>query len=451
MSETHGVCLPGCSADAPCSAEQFCHGGSCLPLASACVAGAVLTVSSGGVKLAARYGTVFADALYLPVEYPTQPTDWQEPLTPTPVVARVTTAEGEPVRGCAVKIVAGPGSGSAFSDAESTDKNGEIAAYWVAGNGAEQSLSFTIVDEAGNVTTQSASGRGYANDEAPVSSDEAATDRASPALVHAYYGMPQGASAVQVVITPHTFPHHAFYSAINVDGLFAGLQNTSDLNDLADVEDADRVLIASVWNLASGDAQQLYRADDAECAPHSQDLGGIRCNLANAYGAKLDKAYVLELQRRTVAPGESVAEYVDLGYDPAPCGSAEGCTDYSLFYGENGADAPRLILAYRYQTADVNGSFSSYIQPYADLPEQNSCLATPRYDVSYLPSFKTDGDYRPMADADFAANYVSWHNEVCANYAAVTDAQGFRLITGGSDVLGAPLLPADATRPLSLP
>ena len=74
------------------------------------------------------------------------------------------------MRGCAVKVVAGPGSGSAFPDAETTDKSGEIAAYWVAGNGAEQSLNFTMVDEAGKVTSRRVLGRGYANDEAPVSS-----------------------------------------------------------------------------------------------------------------------------------------------------------------------------------------------------------------------------------------------------------------------------------------
>jgi len=451
-SETDGVCLPACGTDAPCPAGQLCSDGSCLPLAPACAAGAVLQVSSGGVKLEARYGTVFGDALYLPVAHPSEPTDWQEPLTPTPIIAQVTTTQGAPVPDCAVKVVAGPASGSAFPNAEKTDENGEVASYWVAGNGAEQRLSFTILDETGKVTTQSLSARGYANDEGPVSSDAAATESASPAMVHAYYGMPQGASGVQVVLTPHTFPHHAFYSAINVDGLFAGLQNTSDSNDVAKVADADRVLIASVWNVESGAAQQLYAADDAECAPHTQDAGGIQCNVPNAYSTELGQGYVMRLQRRTLAEGESVPEYADLGYDTAPCVSTLGCTDYSLFFGKSGApEALRLIVAYRYQTADVNGAFSSYIQSYAELPEQNSCLATPRYDVSYLPSFMTDGEYQPLTEAEFAANYVSWNNEVCANYAGAADAGGFRLITGGADVLGAPLIPADTTRPLSLP
>jgi hypothetical protein len=265
------------------------------------------------------------------------------------------------------------------------------------------------------------------------------------------FALPAASNRLQVVLSPASYPHHAFYSAVNIDGFFAGLQNTSELDAATeDVPDSERVLIASVWNLAEGDAQQLYGMDGLDCGPHGQDLGGIRCTLAGAW--RPGRAYVFELERTTLAMGESGPDYATLGYVTDACASTAGCTDYTLWFGNSDASSDlQRVVAYRYQSGQVAASFGSFIQPYLAQPAQNSCLATPSYDATFLPFVNDGATFEPVVTADFDATYASWHNEVCANYAATTDANGFRLVTGGAVPLGRPVLLDESPRPLSLP
>lgn len=454
---TDGLCLPLCGADAPCDPGQLCLDGSCLQLAtvddtaSGCESGATLQVGTGGIVLEARYGTVFGSGLYLPVAYDERPTDWVEPTDPAPIVVFVENPSGLRLADCPVRFVAGEGSGAAFANRAASDKNGTLYAYWVAGDQREQALTATLVDQEGVVRSVSVFGTAYANDEGPQATDDAATVATTPTTVRLSYPLPDTSNGLRVVVSPSTYPHHAFYSAVNIDGFFAGLQNTSDLDALTeDVPDADRVLIASVWNLAEGDAQQLYGMDGLDCGPHGQDLGGIRCTLAGAW--QPDQAYVFQLERTTLAMGEAGPDYETLGYLTEPCASAAGCTDYTLWYGTPEApDDLQRVVAYRYQSGELAGSFGSFIQAYSDLPEQNSCLATPIYDAHFVPFVQNGDTFEPVVDASFDATYSSWHNEVCANYAAVPEAAGFRLVTGGPRPLGPPQLPDDPSRQLTLP
>ncbi|HVY30664.1 MAG TPA: hypothetical protein VHB79_29090 [Polyangiaceae bacterium] len=451
-----GLCLPACAEGEACDIGQFCSDGGCIQLAGAepsvtsCGSGVQLELSSAARLLQARYGTLFADALYLPVSYDERPLDWSEPATPAAIVARVTDASGAPVRGCGVRFLAGDGSGSAFAQAPETDKNGEIAAYWVAGDERDQTLSAALVDAGGAVVSQSLAGTAYANDEGPQSDEAVRATATRPATVRLSYELPEASTRLRVVLSAATFPHHAFYSAVNIDGFFTGLQNTSDLDaQTEDVADADRVLIASVWNRPEGDAQQLFGAEGLECGPHTQDLGGIRCFLPAAWQPGQD--YALELQRTTLALGESGLGYAELGYSSEPCASEAGCTDYTLFFGASSDATLARVVAYRYQSGAVATSFGSFIQPYSELPDQSSCLLTPEYDARFLPYVEGASGFEPVQSADFSADYLSWHNEVCANYEASSDAGGYRLVTGGPRPLGRPELPDEPARPLSLP
>ncbi len=453
---TSGMCLPVCDLDTPCAARQLCLDGSCLQLAgvdatSACVAGAQVELSAGGVVLQARYGTLFGDALYLPVAYDARPARWTEPMTPTPIVATVTTPEGSPVVGCTVRFITAGGSGAAFADAPATDKNGQTTAYWVAGDRRRQSLLAALVDRRGALHSASVDGTAYANDEGAQSTDAAATVAARPATVRLGFDLPATSNRLRVVLSAATYPHHAFYSALNIDGFFAGLQNTSGLDALADgVADAERILIASIWNLPEADAQQLYAMDGLACGPHYQELGGIRCTLGGAWQPQTD--YVFELERTTLAQGESGPDYTALGYLTDACASAAGCTDYTLYFGTPDAvNALTRVVAYRYQSADVATSFGTFIQSYLELPAQNSCLFTPEYAARFQPFVQNGARFEPVLSADFSAAYLSWHNEVCANYAATPDANGFSLVTGGPRPLGRPVLPDEPARRLTLP
>lgn len=451
------MCLPACSAEVACDPGQFCSDGSCLQLASVdeltsgCVPGSRLTLSTAGVALEARYGTVFGAGLYLPVAYDERPADWVEPTTPTPIVATVTGPDGAPVEACALRFIAGEGSGAAFVDSPTTDENGQVFAYWVAGDQREQSLAATLVDQKGAVASARVSGAAYANDEGLQSSDAAATVATTPATLRLGFGLPVTSNALRVVLSPATFPHHAFYSAVTIDGFFAGLQNTSDADALTDnVPGAERILLASVWNLAEGDAQQLYAMQGLECGPHAQELGGIRCTLGSAWLP--GQAYVFELERTTLAQGEAGPDYDALGYLTDACESTLGCTDYTLWFGPSDTvDGLQRVLAYRYQSGAIASSFGSFIQPYLELAAQNSCLATPVYDAHFLPFVQNGASFEQVWEAGFSAAYASWHNEVCANYAGIPEPDGFRLVTGGPQPLGRPELSDDSVRLLTLP
>lgn len=440
----------------PCAAGQFCSDGACLQLASVdnsqsgCVLGARLSLSAAGVELTARHGTVFGEGLYLPVAHDDRPADWLEPTTPAPIVAAVTSSNGEPLAGCAVRFITAEGSGVAFAEQPLTDESGQVSAYWVAGAEREQSIAAVLVDQTGAVVSQSLPGIAYANDEGPQSTDAAATAATTAATVRLSFGLPDSSNSMRVALSAATYPHHAFYSAINISGFFAGVQNTSDVDALTnDVPDSDRVLIASVWNVAEGDAQQLYGLDGLTCAPHDQDLGGIRCTLSGAWQPEQD--YVFELERTTLALGEAGAGYAALGYLTEACASPAGCTDYTLWFGSDPASDWQRVVAYRYQSGERAGAFGSFIQPYLELPAQTSCLLTPDYDAHFLPSVQEGAGFAPVLDGSFSATYLSWHNEVCANYAATSDARGFHLVTGGPRPLGRPTLPGEPARTLTLP
>jgi hypothetical protein len=450
-----GLCLPACAATADCAVGQLCVDGACLELASptpgstGCGSTASLELVASATTLQARYGTVFSEALYLPVEYAEPPADWMEPAPPRTLTARVTDAGGEPLEGCAVRFITGEGSGIAFATAETTDARGEVTAHWVAGDARRQALSAALLRDDGTVATREVEGLAYANDEGAQSEAAERVVATRPSTLRLYYDLPVTSERVRVSVSPQTVPHHAFYAPIALPGFYTGIQNTGDLDPDRDaVPDAERALIASVWNLEEGDAEQLFGVEELSCSPHDDDRGGIRCMLPSAWSS--GEAVVFEVERRSLAPGESVPEYEGLGYALDPCASAAGCTDYTVFFGTD-VGALTRVVAYRYQSGDVAQSFSSFLQPYASLPSQNSCLSTPRYDVTFSPSIEAEGGFEPIRGADFDVDYASWRNQVCANYSASADARGYRLVTGGPTPLGAPLIEDEPPRLLTLP
>lgn len=452
-----GLCLPACAGDSECAPGQLCHDGGCLQLADtgggdpSCLPGAELELSADGLELAARQGTLFGDALYLPVDYDERPSDWVEPMTPLPLVARVVDRDGAPLEGCRVQLLAGQDSGSAFADRQSTNADGEVTAYWVAGAGREQSLTAALVDADGRVASARLAATGYANDEGPRHDGEAATESARAATVWLGYGLPAPADAMRVRLRAESFPHHAFYAALSLDGFFAGLQNTSELDALAEnVPDEERVLIASVWHVEGIEAELLFQAPDLECGPHEQELGGIRCTRPAAWLPGSE--YLFTLERISLLPGEVGAGYAELGYATTECAGVDGCTDYTLYFAA--ADEPEVmqrVVAYRYQAATSGTSFGSFVQPYLEVAGQNSCLSAPRYEATFVPYAMLDGGFERIVEADFSATYRTWHNEVCANYGAAAARDGFRLVSGGPVILDRPKLPGDPARTLSLP
>jgi hypothetical protein len=453
--EPVGLCLPACGPEAGCAAGQLCQDGGCLQLAGAdaadtdCSAAAALELSAGGLDLQARHGTLFGDALYLPVAYDERPASWEEPMSPAPIVARVTGADGEAVAGCRVRFLAGEGSGSAFAETQSSDLNGEVTAYWVAGAERDQVLRAAIVAEGGRVLSADLPATAFANDEGPQASD-AAVDVARPATLRLSYAPPEAASLLRVRVGASSFPHHAFYAALASEGFFAGLQNTSDFDALSDdVPAEDRILIASVWHTADTAAELLFQMEGLVCGPHYQETGGIRCTLGSAWQTGAE--YLFTLERTGLLPGEFGPGYAELGYLDTPCASEAGCTDYTLYFADaSDPDAMQRVVAYRYP-APIGSGFGSFVQPYVEIAGQNSCLATPRYEATFSPYALVNGVFERVEQAGFSVNYQTWHNEVCANYAAATDVSGFQLITGGPKVLGRPKLPGEPAGELSLP
>ena len=134
----------------------------------------------------------------------------------------------------------------------------------------------------------------------------------------------EGASALRVRVQPLAAPARSFF-ATSLPDFFTGLQNTSDSDAFgAAVAPEDRLLIASVWNREQGDAELLWADGDVSCGPHEQDLGGIRCELRDAWQPGAARDVIVEF--RSLATDEAAPpEYAELGYAALTCASSAGC------------------------------------------------------------------------------------------------------------------------------
>jgi len=342
------------------------------------------------------------------------------------------------------------GNGWAFPDKEETDSSGEVSALWVAGVEDVEHLRVALAGAAGDWVWAELEGEVRPQDAPPEFPDAALSQSTvAPAMPVVDFPLSGDAEATRVVLTPVTFPAGTFYVATWLPGFWVGLQNAGS-GDAAttDLLDNERILLASVWNVAEGAALQLWSAPEVSCGPHTQDEGGLSCRASAAW--RLGVGAGITTESRHLSDGESAPpEYAELGYLMEPCASAAGCTDLTVYLQGPGDDVPgRRLLAYRYARNEPAAHYASYIDVYAADAAATSCLRQASYQMLVEGYERVGGRYQLVRSPLFSAGYSSWNNSVCANYAGIRQGSQILLSTGGADAVGRPLLLGEPPRAL---
>src|SRR5262249_6201599 len=136
---------------------------------------------------------------------------------------------GVPVSGCEVAWQNAVGHGWVFPDALKTDANGEVSAYWTAGNVASETTKAFIALAGGGTSSVNLTGSAAA-------SPETRTDS-----VWLRYDVPGAYSEFKVQVTPVTAPATTYYSTINWDGAYGGIQ----------FDGASTLVLFSVWDVTA--------------------------------------------------------------------------------------------------------------------------------------------------------------------------------------------------------
>jgi len=359
-----------------------------------CPAGAVLTAVTPDAGQA-RKGSVFSTTLYDPGIDSGNTTH-----KPLKLQVKVTTASGDPVKGCNVAWKAdGTANGWVFPDAPSTDPNGLSSAWWTAGSGASQSLAVSLARADG--TTASAAITGSA---------QGHSTRANS--IHINWDTPawQGFSAE---VTPHSFPPTTYYEVIGFNGGYGGVQSHQ--------------LLFSLWDV-DGVSPEVIDSGMAICSSFGGEGTGIKCEAA--YLPEVDKTYRFELEVVAAAGGKQ---------------------DYTMWVTDPRDGQRKKIATMRLPKAVAQASGYGFVEDWGT--EAPSCLDNPVRDATFgrVRYQGLDGTWVDVTKGKGSAVYTPDHNEVCANYSfKYVDGGSFHISTGGTDV-GKPLNLAGIGSKVSLP
>ena len=466
-----GLCLPACQADGDCGLDALCLEGLCSPVVAApCPSAAALDfiavdsrqalfarapadgTADGVLQLGlpqARLGTFFADGLYLPVSYDTQPTTWIEPIQPLRFEVLVQDVNRSPVPGCIVTWLTGLESGWAFGDTPMTDADGRVTGRWVAGTRGIETVVAAVAREGQRPLVARLVGEARPQDADP----KAAAPLPVPTTVKpvpVYLGetLPTDTDRVSVTATLVAIPPGTFHAIAYLPGMVTGLYNLSTTRVLEEATPENaRVVSVAVDRTPELEASVLWTGTGVTCATDSTATYTLNCRRASAWVSGESQTFDVELQLLAANAG-APADYAALGYATTACTSTTGCTDYTVFV-KRGLGPRERIAAVRYPQREAPTWLSHYVDPYGAALGANSCLATPRSELLVAATMhRPNGDER-LLTGTFSALYNTWHNQPCVNYGAAALGTQFYLTSGGSYPFSAPLMPG-GSRSLTL-
>ena len=232
------------SSAASTSAPSSASGGGGSP----CASNATIELVSAPTHAIA--GSLYSDELYVQ-DGPTAAT-WQ----PTKVRARV-LVDGDPLPACRVHFAPEEGAGWFFADDDATDAGGEVAGWWVAGNGPSSTLRISIEREA--------------QPDAEVELIGSVSIPHTNLAPAPYLSFPSPQmSRYAIDATPVTAPNFTYYQVIGWEGSYAGLQRTDD--------GGGHLVIWSLWDVGGVSAQIVSAPPSSSCDPFGGAEGtGIQC------------------------------------------------------------------------------------------------------------------------------------------------------------------------------
>ncbi|HEY1090880.1 MAG TPA: RICIN domain-containing protein, partial [Burkholderiaceae bacterium] len=347
-----------------------------------CPVGAVLTAVTPDAGQA-RKGSVFSSTLYNPTLESGNTTH-----KPLKLQVKVTTASGDPVKGCNVAWKAdGTANGWVFADATSTDPNGLSSAWWTAGSGNSQALTVSLARADGSVasTTITGSAQGHST-------------RANS--IHIGWETPAW-QAFTAEVTPHSFPATTYYEVIGFNGGYGGVQSHQ--------------LLFSLWDV-DGISPEVIDPGMANCSNFGGEGTGIKCEVP--YEPEVEKTYRFELQV-AAAPG--------------------GKQDYTMYVTDPKDGQRKKIATMRLPKVVSQSGGTGFVEDWAT--EAASCLDNAVRSATFgrVRYQGADGNWVDVVKGKGSAVYTPDHNEVCANYSfKFVDGGSFLISTGGTAV-GKPL------------
>lgn len=370
------------------------------PAASTCPTGSVIQ-KVGSPTLHSWPGTVFGSAAL---------SGQGENHAPSKLQVQV-TKDGQPVAGCEVQFRAATGNGWGFGASKVTDQQGNLYGYWTAGEAGQNAISAVIALEGGSESAVS-----FTGDVAP---HESRTDS-----VHLYYDVDDSYTEFKVRITPLTAPRATYYSALNWQDSYAGIQFDGDTT----------TVIFSVWD-AGGEKAKI--TDEGACnalVGFGGEGTGTSCRLKfppSKHGAVagLPDDYRLE-------PGNTYELHLSMA------ASESGGTAHSLTFTDLTRDiGPISVGTQTTGTAFKGGGHaSSFVEEWT---EHGDCLSNTRAVLYHGQRAKVGGSWQDVQSAAFSPNYITTNNEVCGNYLARELAGTLLMSSGGQDYVGRPFVPGD--------
>lgn len=335
----------------------------------------------------ARMGSVFSKTLYNPNDQTSSNNSHQ----PQPLRIQVTNG-GKPVENCQVEWLpdvntAQPAAnGWVFAEQTHTDANGEIIAWWTAGDGYTQTVSAHIRLQDGSHQQVSMSGQAYPH-----------STRSNS--IHINWSSEEW-DYFSVDVTPLTLPATTYYSAINFPGGYAGLQTNKYL--------------FSVWDVNGVDAQ-VVDPGIATCTGFGGEGTGAKCYVD--YEPNMNTTYRFEVQ----------VSYPQLN-----------STDYTLFFTDLSNNQRTRVAQLRYGKRELPRGAAGFVEDWWE--KGSSCLETNERSAYFGRVLYKKG-VQPITEikqARATAVYNEWHNEVCSNYFFGSENGQFLWSSGGKRKVSPP-------------
>jgi hypothetical protein len=379
-----------------------------------CAAGSVIEAVSTGPYYSWP-GTVFASAPIIGDGANHQPKKLE---------VRVTKG-GQPLSGCEVRWIAADGNGWGFSADPKTDANGHLYGYWTAGNVGSGKIAAVIAFEGGGESRVEFNGT--------VASQDSRTDS-----VHLNYDVDGSYTELKVQITPLTDPAATYYSAINWQDSYAGIQ--FDRNGTGQLTMS--MVIFSVWDAGGSKAAVTDRGACNSVLNFGGEGTGTSCrlrfppNAQNGAIAGLPSDYML-----------SVGDTYELYLKMRASGSG---TAHSLAFRDVTNNIGPISLGTQTTGTSFQGGryASSFVEEWTP---HGSCLSAGRSVYYHDLQALVGNIWRPIKTGHFTPNYITTNNEICGNYLGSVSDGMFFMSSGGSDYVGRPYVPNDAKFPKTQP
>lgn len=319
-----------------------------------------------------------------------------------PLVVTVNDDSGGPISGATYQWETDEHSGWVYPSEGITGTDGQISATWIAGSPGAGSLTLTVENAVSALTAE-------------IPTDSVVSPHPPSSAINLF--MRSGdSSGYSIDLTPLTEPGGTYYSAIQWDGGYTGLQRAGTRYD--------RQLQFSVWDAGGIDAQVIERGEKVICSPFGGEGTGQKCELN--YPWRIGTTYRFEVTEEDLNGGSVMTLHV---------------TDLA-------SDRRTFVGALRYgHRADLSW-MNMFVEDF--LHTAPTCLAQPVRSAAIRRAMaRIGGSWQPITRGVLNPHAEDAGNPgtpPCANLATRDHAAGLEVVMGGRTA-GGPL----TVRAVSIP